>query len=138
MKRSVLPWTGLHCVSECMFCVRVCAHVVKHSCWAKGFSCHRGLFSRALHAIGGSRRITPGVGELWGSERLRGGKKERTTVVWNAFFRESKLGQTGARIRAVFVKANHVGNDSFKSHTERETQGEERVATQGISHHKNN
>lgn len=97
MRRSVRLCTVLHYVSECMFCVFVRVHAVKHSCGAKGFSCHQGYFPACCMPLvdqGGLLLGSDNFGTWrdWGKKKKR--RKVRTTMAWNAFFKESKTWET--------------------------------------------
>lgn len=76
--------------------VCVCVHVVKHSCGAKGFSCRRGYFPvRCMPLVdqGGLFLGSENFGLRRDGERKKKRNRERTTMVWNAFFQESNSGR---------------------------------------------
>lgn len=66
-----------------------------------------------------------GLGELWAYSRE--GKREKN-------HRGLERLCPRIKVRAVFVKANHVGNHTAKSHTERETQRERERESSHSSH----
>lgn len=72
-------------------CVSVCVYMVKHSSRAKGFSCPLGYFPVRSMPLVDHGGLFLGS-DNFGLEEMKNKKKrekERTTMVWTGFFKES-------------------------------------------------
>lgn len=114
-------------------------HVVKHSRWAKGFSCRQGYFPVSCMPLVDQGGLFLGLENVSaGKESKKEVKKRENHKTLERLLAGIKTTQNEVWNDAAFVKVNHVAIRKAKSYTERGKQRERDIATQTILQHKSN